>query len=88
MLRVKIRVYLDLALKVDWREKDVYVDGEYSTLAELLRRLDELSTFIDEGFTERFIVLVNGVNVRLSGGLEMRVKDGDVIDIFPPAGGG
>lgn len=87
-MRVKIRVYLDLALKLDWREKDVYVDGEYITLEELLRKLHELSAFIDEGFTERFIVLVNGINVRLSGELETRVKDGDVIDIFPPAGGG
>lgn len=87
-MRVKIRVYLDLALKLDWREKDVYVDGEYITLEELLRKLHELSDFIDEGFTERFIVLVNGINVRLSGELETRVKDGDVIDIFPPAGGG
>jgi len=87
-LRVKIRVYMDLADKVGWRESDVPVNGETSTLREILEKIQELRGLLDEGFTERFIVLVNGVNSRLSGGLLTRVKDGDVIDVFPPAGGG
>lgn len=87
-LRVKIRVYMDLASKVGWRERDVSVAGESTTLGELLERVQELRGFLNEGFTERFVVLVNGINSRLSGGLRTRVRDGDTVDIFPPAGGG
>lgn len=87
-MRVKIRVYMELALKLGWREREISTDGESTTLGELLRALPELREFINEEFTERFMVLVNGVNSRLLGGLQARVKDSDIVDIFPPAGGG
>ncbi|MEM1527800.1 MAG: MoaD/ThiS family protein [Sulfolobales archaeon] len=87
-LRVKIRVYMDLVTKLGWKENDIVVHGESSTLREVLERIQELRSFLNGEFTERFIVLINGVNSRFSGGLLARVKDGDVVDIFPPAGGG
>lgn len=87
-MRVKIRVYMDLALKIGWREKEFDIAGSSITLKELLESSQELRNFLDDSFTERFIVLVNGINVRLSGGLLAKVSDGDVVDVFPPAGGG
>lgn len=79
---------MELALKAGWKEREVFVDREYITLGELLGEFQELRGFLDEEFAERFIVLVNGVNSRLLGGLRAGVKDGDTVDIFPPAGGG
>lgn len=79
---------MELAVKVGWREKEVHVPGDYSTLRKLLEHVEEFKGFLSEDFTDRFIVLVNGVNARLKGGLEAPISDGDTLDIFPPAGGG
>ena len=88
-MKLKIRVYMDLAAKVGWKEREIYVPGSSScTLRDLLERIEEFKGLLDESFTERFVVLVNGVNVRLRGGLEAMISDGDTLDIFPPAGGG
>ncbi|MCR8433343.1 MAG: MoaD family protein [Candidatus Korarchaeota archaeon] len=34
------------------------------------------------------LILVNGINIRFSKGLDTLVNDGDEISIFPPGGGG
>ena len=34
------------------------------------------------------IILVNGENIRLRQGLETRVRGGDTVELFSPAGGG
>lgn len=34
------------------------------------------------------IILVNGENIRLKQNLETRVRGGDTVDLFSPAGGG
>ncbi|MCS7099577.1 MAG: MoaD/ThiS family protein [Sulfolobales archaeon] len=87
-MKLKIRVYMELAAKVGWREREVHVPGNSCTLRDLLESIEEFKGLLDESFTERFVVLVNGVNARLRGGLEATISDGDTLDIFPPAGGG
>jgi molybdopterin converting factor small subunit len=49
--------------------------------------LDELLD-ADSGLLTGTIILINGENVRLQQGLETRVRAGDHVDLFSPAGGG
>ena len=58
------------------------------TLSKLLDLLLDLKDAMYGVGLEHFIILVNGHNIMLPEGLETRVKDGDVIDIFPQAAGG
>ena len=69
--------------------------GDWSVL-ELLRRAEDMTgqRFLDElldrekGLLAGAIILVNGENVRLKENLETRVRGGDTVDLFSPAGGG
>ncbi len=38
--------------------------------------------------SENYIFLVNGRDVRFLGGLDMVLRDGDEVSIFPPVAGG
>lgn len=49
--------------------------------------LDELLDK-DKGLLTGTIILINGENIRLGQGLQTRVKAGDSIALFSPAGGG
>ena len=49
--------------------------------------LDELLDR-ERGLLAGTMVLVNGENVRLGENLETRVRAGDTVDLFSPAGGG
>ena len=70
-------------------------EGEWSVL-ELLRLAENMTgqRFLDElldrkkGLLAGTIILVNGENVRLKQSLETRVRGGDSVDLFSPAGGG
>jgi molybdopterin converting factor small subunit len=42
----------------------------------------------DQGLLTGTIILVNGENIRLGQGLQARVKAGDSVALFSPAGGG
>jgi len=76
-------------------EKQIEVIGD--TLAVVVEKVVEKygSKFRDallDKDTDRiksfYGILVNGVRVNLREGLNVEVKDGDVIAIFPPVGGG
>jgi molybdopterin converting factor small subunit len=51
------------------------------------RFLDELLDR-EQGLLAGTIILINGENIRLRQGLETKVRAGDRIDLFSPAGGG
>jgi len=87
-LPVRVRVYATLRERVKWSEKLVDIAGSEVTLSELLERIPDLKRVIEEVGIGTFIVLVNGHNIQLLQGLETRVRDGDVIDVFPQAAGG
>jgi len=87
-LPVRVRVYATLRERVKWSEKLVDVAGSEVTLSELLERVPDLKKAIEEVGIGTFIVLVNGHNIQLLQGLETRVRDGDVVDVFPQAAGG
>ena len=58
------------------------------TLSKLLDLLPDLKDAMYGVGLEHFIILVNGHNIVLLEGLETRVRDGDVVDVFPQAAGG
>lgn len=78
------------------RTASVEITGDDLTIMALLRLAEEKTgqSFLDElldreqGLLTGTIILVNGENIRLGQGLEMRVKAGDHVDLFSPAGGG
>jgi len=49
-----------------------------------------LSDLLDreQGLLAGTMILVNGENIRLKQNLETRVRGGDTVDLFSPAGGG
>ncbi len=88
-MRVTVNVYTTLREKLGWKSRVVEVrDG--ATLGELLDSLPDLKKVLDEnqrkGWTP--MILVNGVHADMLEGLKTRLKDGDVVDVFPAAGGG
>ncbi len=89
MARVTINVYTSLREKLGWKTKVVIVNDD-ATLEDVVKSVQDLwnalREFIERGWTP--MILVNGVHADLKGGMRVRVKDGDVIDVFPAAGGG
>jgi len=86
-MKVIVRVYTFLREKLGWKEKEFHL-SEGAKLADLIKGVDELRNVLGENPLQGFHILVNGVNVALRQGLETPLKDGDVVDIFPPAAGG
>jgi len=90
-MRVKVSVYAILRETLGWREKYVEIEGKSSaTINEVLKCLPELHNILQSNNTiiETYMILVDGVNIRLRRGLNTEVGDGSEISIIPPAGGG
>jgi molybdopterin converting factor small subunit len=74
----------------------VEIAGDDLTIMTLLRLAEDKTgqSFLDElldkdkGLLTGTIILVNGENIRLGQGLQTRVKAGDSVALFSPAGGG
>ena len=72
------------------------IEGDDSTILTLLRMAEEKAgqSFLDElldpvsGLLTGTIILIDGENIRLKQGLETRVRAGETIALFSPAGGG
>lgn len=88
-MKVSIHVYAFLRGKLGWNSKTLEVEDNVN-LRRILEFVPELRDILvsDGGLNPRFMVLLNGRNVRLLGGLDTPVEDGTRIDVFPPAGGG
>jgi molybdopterin converting factor small subunit len=75
------------------REAEIELPG-HSRLAELLERLCDSPVRVKQVFAAagtlhpHVVIIKNGVPVQSPGGLEERLRDGDVIAIFPFLGGG
>jgi molybdopterin synthase sulfur carrier subunit len=89
-----IRLYATLRQIVGGKRVDLPVkDG--TPLEEVLRDLVREYPDLDEaiwgpegGLAGHVAVLLNGRNVRHLEGLETKLSEGDVLDLFPPVGGG
>ena len=85
---VTLRVYATLIEIVGSRVRKVPIaSGE--TIEELLRKTGLYDTVIENGkVRSMYKVLVNGRDIEFLDGLKTKLKDGDVIDVFPPVAGG
>ena len=78
------------------RTAAVEIEGDELTILALLRRAEKetgqdfLEELLDrdQGLLTGTIILVNGENIRLRQDLQTRVKAGDGVALFSPAGGG
>ncbi|RLF98344.1 MAG: molybdopterin synthase sulfur carrier subunit [Thaumarchaeota archaeon] len=93
MTKVKVLVFVSLRDKVGWSQKEVMVDGDkIRDLLKSIKSVDGRSLY--EIVTENgklrpnFLILLNGREISFLNGLNTKIKDGDTISIFPPAGGG
>ena len=92
--KIEVKFYGLLRGRV--RTTSVEIEGEELTILELLRLAEKETgrTFLDElldreqGLLTGTIILVNGENIRLRQDLQTRVKAGDSVALFSPAGGG
>lgn len=93
-MRIVLRVFADYRAITGFKEMPVGL-GEGETIGGLLDlithtypRLKE-AMFEDNGALKRFIIiLVNGRNIEFLEQLHTRLKDGDVVALFPPVAGG
>lgn len=85
-VRVVVRVFLDYRDRVGWSERVVELPSG-SVLEDLLRMIG-LPEAVEDLRRGRGIALINGRNVLLGKGLGEVLRDGDVVALFPPAGGG
>ena len=92
-MRVIVKVFSLLREKLGWSEKIVELNRDHATLADVLTYIPELAAIVFDNVERKsirsdVIVLVNGINVKFLKEGDTEVKDGDVISIFPPGGGG
>ena len=75
---------------------EMRIEGFSGTIAELVKRLEERHeiSLADPSHAEGadpfsvLIFMVNGRHIAHIGGLDAPVSDGDVVSVFPLAGGG
>jgi len=94
-LRVKVRYFTTLRELAGIAEEEVQMDSD-ATLAclieELTRRYGKTARDYlynkGKGVDPAIYFLINGANSKTLSGTETNLKDGDVVAIIPPIGGG
>ncbi|CAB49872.1 MoaD family protein [Pyrococcus abyssi] len=84
MAKVKVKVFATL---IDIIGRRIF-EEEAENVEDLLNKIYSKYPKVREELEEGYIILVNGHNIEHLQGLRTKLKDGDVISIFPPAGGG
>ena len=91
---MEVKVYATLRLKIGRPTIDVDArPGETvrAAIHEVLAQYPVLTRDIlaeDDEFVNHVHVFLGGRNVRLLGGLDAVIQEGQRLDIFPPVGGG
>jgi molybdopterin synthase sulfur carrier subunit len=91
-LRIKIKFFSFFRDLFQTEEKDVDMERE-TNVQDLLNLLCDSSKKRNRVFEGRELkpylaILKNGKHIHSLNGLETKLEDGDLIAIFPPAGGG
>ena len=86
-MHININIYMNLAKKLGWKNKELVVNREKATFEEILSMVKDLKDIIINNLDE-YIILINGLNIKLLKGLETEISGDVTIDIFPPAAGG
>jgi len=92
--KIVVKFYALLRRRLDTQA--VEIESDESSVLELLRLAEKktgqnfLAELLDpeKKLLTGTMILVNGENIRLKQNLETRVRGGDTIDLFSPAGGG
>ena len=87
-MKVKISVYATLREKLRWKTREINLNKSSADLFDVLNELPDLKKYVieDRKIREGFMILINGINIKFLS--DLKIKDGDEIDIFPPGGGG
>ncbi len=95
-MRVKVKFFTLFRLEYGLSELNLELPEEDITIKDLLKIIDiktdkniSKKLFTDDKKVKTSaIVLVNGKNIFHIRGLDTNIRDGDVISLFPPGGGG
>ena len=93
MISIQVKFFGPFRELFGGREKAVDFPGEVP-LRRLLERLCDTRERERQAYSEAngllpgVVVMINGQPVPATGGLEIRLRDGDVVAIFPFLGGG
>ncbi len=95
-MRVKVKFFTLFRLEYGLSELNLELPEEDITIRDLLKIIDiktgkniSKKLFTDDKKVKTSaIVLVNGKNIFHIRGLDTNIRDGDVISLFPPGGGG
>ncbi len=97
-MEVKVRFFTNLREIVNKREQTLtFTEGEKVTVDLVLKTLSQkygkpFTEYVYNGKTgqpKNFLqFLINGTSTSTQKGLETELKDGDVLAILPPVGGG
>ncbi len=95
-MRVKVKFFTLFRLEYGLSELNLELLEENITIKDLLKIIDiktgkniSKKLFTDDKKVKTSaIVLVNGKNIFHIRGLDTNIRDGDVISLFPPGGGG
>jgi molybdopterin synthase sulfur carrier subunit len=82
---VEVRFFATLIDFVGKRK--LYVE-KAGNVRELLEFLESQYSGFKKQLEAGYIILVNGLNIEHLKGFETPLNDGDIVSIFPPAGGG
>jgi len=90
-LNIRVLVFTTLRTKLGWKERTLSFSRDNVSLREVFEKIPQLKNIVlDENgdLKKGYIVLINGINCSSLGKLEAKLRNGDVVSIFPPAGGG
>jgi len=95
LLRARVRYFTTLHELAGSAEEELEID-EGSVLADLIKEValrygKEARHYLyydDEKVDPSIYFLINGVNSKMLSGSKTELKDGDVVAIIPPIGGG
>jgi len=94
-LKITVKFFTTLR-EITGKKEDEIQPSRVITLKELLTQLSKKygKQFVDYLYDEKgkvrthIQILINGRGINALQGLETKLKEGDVIAIFPPVGGG
>ncbi|KUK18617.1 ubiquitin-like small modifier protein 1 [Thermococcus sibiricus] len=81
---VRVKVFATLRNIVEKNELQIQANTVRELLEKLYSKYPEMKKELEKGV----IILVNGKNIEHLEKLDTKLKDEDVVSIFPPVGGG